>query len=169
MHAVTRLYCLLLLTGCATVPRAEDAALASRLAGTWHVVASNFPMWLDGKKTSPTFTYGVLGGGKLSDTVRYVENGEVGFIEGTDTQAGTHFTWRGTGLLVFFVSEWDVAAIDPAGAWAVISFSRTLATPEGVDVITRDPKPPPDVVEAALGAIAADPALAEKARGLTRL
>ena len=51
------------------------------------------------------------------------------YVEGVDTQrgGGAAFTWRGTGLLVFFVSEWEIAAIDPDGAWAVVSFSKLLA------------------------------------------
>lgn len=164
---------LLLLAGCAGVPfrtATTPASLeASALVGTWHVVASNFPMWLDGTKTKPTFTYGVLPGGTLSDVVRYEENGAVGYVEGTDTQDGTHFTWRGTGALIFFTSEWDVAELDPNGEWAVIVFGRTLATPEGVDVITRAAVPPAEVFEAALRAIAADPALKLKADGLKKL
>lgn len=163
-----RILCLLLLLcGCATV-RPGPPFDAAQLAGTWHVVATNFPMWLDGQKTNPTFHYGVLGDGKLSDTVRYVEDGAPGFIEGIDTQlgGGRGFRWRGTGLLVLFVSDWEVAAIDPAGEWAVVSFSKTLATPEGVDVIRRTKGPPP---EEALAAIAADPELKARAEGLKPL
>ncbi len=161
---------LVLLSGCASVPlkvaSTPTTLDAAALAGTWHVVATNFPMWTEGKKTKPTFNYGVLGEGRLSDVVRYVEDGAPGYIEGVDTQdkeTPTHFTWRGTGLLVLFVSAWDLVALDPAGEWAIVYFSSTLATPEGVDIITRRLQPPP---EAALAVIAADPVLKEKAAGL---
>ncbi len=162
---------LLLLTGCASVPlktASTPATLeAGALAGTWHVVATNFPMWTEGKKTNPTFNYGAMGEGRLSDVVRYLdEGGAPGFIEGVDQQdreTPTHFTWRGTGLLGLFVSAWDLVAVDPLGEWAIVYFSSTLATPEGVDIITRRRQPPPD---AALAAIAADPVLKEKAAGL---
>lgn len=163
---MTRVLPLLLISACATTGRGEPPFDAAQLAGTWHVVATNFPMWLDGTKKHPTFHYGVLGEGKLSDTVRYVEDGEVGAIEGIDTQHGRRFTWRGLGLLVLFASEWEVAAMDPAGEWAVISFSKTLATPEGVDVIVRTKGPVP---QAARDAIADCPELSEKAKGLTDL
>jgi hypothetical protein len=166
----------LIASGCAAVPLRTAATPATfdaaELAGTWHVVATNFPMWTGGEKTNPTFNYGVLGEGRLSDVVRYREGGEVGSIEGTDSQSAevpTHFTWRGTGLLVLFTSEWDVVAFDRAGEWAVIYFSSTLATPEGVDVITRSATPAPEALEAALNLIANDPVLSLKAIGLKKL
>lgn len=166
----------ILLSGCAGVPlrtAATPATLdAAQLAGTWHVVASNFPMWTSGTKTRPTFHYGVLGEGRLSDTVRYLENGELGFIEGIDTQSAqtpTHFTWRGLGLLALFSSDWDVVVLDPSGDWAVIYFSSTLATPEGVDVITRAAVPSAQQLAAALSAISGDPVLSVKAAGLKLL
>ncbi len=145
---------------------------AKTLAGTWHVVASNFPLWTKGTKTNPTFNYGVLGEGRLSDTVRYLEDGKPDHIEGIDRQDAevpTHFTWRGLGLLALFTSEWDVVAIDADAGWAVISFSSTLATPEGVDVICRDRSPAPGVLQAALDIIASDPVLSARAVGLVKL
>lgn len=166
----------LALSACATAPLklavTPSTFDARSLAGTWHVVATNFPMWTQGTKTQPTFTYGVLGEGELSDLVRYVENGAPGLVEGTDRQSATtptHFTWRGVGWLALFSSAWDVVAIDPAGAWAIIAFSSTLATPEGVDIITRHAVPSPAVLAAPLAVIAADPVLREKAKGLTTL
>ena len=169
-----RIAALLLLTGCAanplrvaSTPTTLDAAA---LAGTWHVVASNFPLWTKGDKTNPTFHYGVLGAGRLSDTVAWLEDGSTGFIEGTDVQSATtptHFTWRGTGLLVFFTSAWDVVAL--GDDWAIIYFSSTPATPEGVDVITRVARPTATMLDAALAVIASDPVLSLKAAGLKKL
>jgi hypothetical protein len=169
-----RITSLLILTSCAAVPlrvASTPATLeAPTLAGTWHVVASNFPMWTQGNRTNPTFHYGVLGAGRLSDTVRYLEGATTGFIEGTDLQSAsipTHFTWRGTGLLVFFTSEWDVVAL--GDDWAIIYFSSTPATPEGVDVITRLAQPTAQTVDTALALITQDPLLRLKATGLKRL
>lgn len=171
-----RFMLLFVLSGCAAAPlRTATTPItldAAELAGTWHVVASNFPMWTEGGKTNPTFHYGVLGEGKLSDVVRYREDGEAGFIEGIDTQSRktpSHFTWRGLGLLALFTSDWDVVALDPSGEWAVIYFSSTLATPEGVDIITRSAKPLPEHLEAALKLIAEDPVLSVKATGIKKL
>jgi lipocalin len=167
---------LLVLSACATAPLklavTPTSFDARALAGTWHVAATNFPMWTEGAKTQPTFSYGVLGEGELSDLVRYVERGAPGLVEGTDRQSATtptHFTWRGVGWLALFSSGWDVVAIDPDGAWAIIAFSSTLATPEGVDIVTRHAAPSPEFLEAPLAVIAGDAVLREKAKGLKTL
>jgi lipocalin len=167
---------LLALSACATAPLklavTPTTFDARALAGTWHVVATNFPMWTEGAKTQPTFSYGVLGEGELSDLVRYLENGAPGLVEGIDRQSATtptHFTWRGVGWLALFSSGWDVVAIDTAGEWAIIAFSSTLATPEGVDIITRSAAPSPELLEVPLALIASEPLLRERARGLRLL
>jgi hypothetical protein len=51
------------------------------------------------------------------------------------------FTWRGKGLLFFARSNWEVVLKDPGGEWAVIHFSKTLFTPEGVDILFRTGTP----------------------------
>jgi lipocalin len=165
----------LLLGACAAAPLRVASTPATltceQLAGTWHVVATNFPMWTKGSKTSPTFTYALRPDGTLSDVVGYLEDGKPGTIEGVDTQdpkAPAHFTWRGLGWLALFSSAWDVAALDPAGEWAVISFAATLATPEGVDVIFRTP-PSDEALAQVLSFVAAEPALRARAAGLLPL
>jgi lipocalin len=166
-------------SACASVPlrvaSTPTALRAEALEGTWRVRATNFPMWLDGARTAPTFTYGPPRRDdqtvQFDDTVGYLERGERGTIEGVDTQhpsVATHFTWRGRGLLALVSSEWDLVALDPAGQWAVIAFTPTLFTPAGVDVVARTA-----LDEDTLGRVRAlldgDPVLAPMARGLTRL
>jgi lipocalin len=165
----------LLLTSCAAVtplrlPVTPTALDARELEGTWHVVATTFPMWLDGKKTAPRFTYSNVrtddGVTQMDDLVSYVEDGTPGSIEGVDTQGEvpTHFTWRGKGLLALFKSEWDVVFVSADRSWAIITFSKTLATPEGMDVISRTPEFPNE----ALRVIEAHEAL-KRLAPLTRL
>jgi hypothetical protein len=166
-------------SACASVPlhvaTTPTSLQAEALEGTWQVRATNFPMWLDGARTAPTFTYGLARRDgevvRFDDTVGYLEHGERGTIEGVDTQhpsVATHFTWRGRGLLSLVSSEWDVVALDPAGQWAVIAFTPTLFTPAGVDVVARTALD--DVTLGRVRAlIEADPVLAPMARGLTRL
>jgi lipocalin len=165
----------LLLPACAAAPlnlaSTPRTLELSQLAGTWHVVASNFPMWTRGGKTGPTFTYGLRGDGTLSDLVGYVEDGKPQTVEGIDTQdpaAPAHFTWRGVGWLALFSSEWDVAALDPGGRWAVISFSSTLATPEGVDIIFRE-WPSEAELAVVMELVAAEPGLRARSVGLVPL
>jgi hypothetical protein len=164
-------------TGCATtrplVPRPPEAVRIAELAGTWHVLESTFPMWLEGPKTDPSFTYRVIEGDekhRMDDTVAYRENGEPDTIEGVDTQDpedSSHFTWRGKGLLFLFKSEWYVVMRAPDRSWAVIYFSSTIATPEGVDIIARTPTFPEPTLAQIRAAIAADPQLHTKATGLS--
>ena len=163
-------------TGCATtrplVPRPPDVVQPAELAGTWHVLESTFPMWLEGAKTDPSFTYRVIESGegsRMDDVVAYLKNGEPDTIEGVDTQDpedSSHFTWRGKGLLFLFKSEWYVVMRAPDRSWAVIYFSSTVATPEGVDIIARTRDLPEATLAGIRAAIFADPLLREKAAGL---
>jgi hypothetical protein len=163
------------LAGCGGLPPQVPrggAFDARRLEGGWHVIASNFPMWLEGNKTDPNFIYRVQPGGdavELEDTVAYTESGRREMIEGTDTQdprSPAHFTWRGKGLLAAFASDWVVMATGPEDRWIVLYFTKTLATPEGVDVLARAPILSDEDREAVSRLLAADPFLKQKSRGL---
>lgn len=115
------------------------------MEGQWHVVQTNFPMWLKGDKTDPRFHYERLdrpGGPWLSDTVTYVQNGQLKRIKGVDKALNaphTAFQWRGKGLLCLLTSRWDILHIDWSQGWAIIHFEASLFTPEGYDVIARRP------------------------------
>lgn len=114
------------------------------LQGTWYIHFSNFPMWLKGDKTNPTFNYtiekqdGIEG---LKDEVIYLKKGKqksiVGFDKSTNT-TNTQFVWRGRGLLSLLKSKWQVLYVDPTNTWAVIGFEKTLFTPSGYDVISKN-------------------------------
>jgi len=163
-------------TGCATtrplVPRPAEAIVPEELAGTWYVLESTFPMWLEGTKTDPSFTYRPIEGDekrRLDDLVSYRNDGEPDSIAGVDTPDpgdSSHFTWRGKGLLVFFTSDWYFVLRAPDRSWAVIYFSSTVATPEGVDIIARTPSLPEATLAQIRAAILGDPTLREKAVGL---
>ena len=54
------------------------------------------------------------------------------------------FKWRGRGWLAIATSRWRVLGCsadveDPARAWAVTYFEKTLFTPAGLDVYAREP------------------------------
>lgn len=167
------------LLGCATLPPGvprTDSFEAKRLSGGWHVLASNFPMWLTGEKTDPVFIYGIKSPpgepAKLDDTVAYNESGRRETIEGTDTQdpnMPSHFTWRGNGLLAAFASDWAVVATAPDDRWMILYFTKTIATPEGVDVIGRTPEISEEDRAAVERLLARDPFLLERSRGLVWL
>lgn len=165
--------------GCAAAPlvlaRTPSHLDAQTLVGTWRVGASTFPMWLDGTRASPRFTYSELqrrdGRVSLRDVVSYQRNGAVETIEGVDVQHATtptHFTWSGRGFLAAFTSEWDVVFLDEQHGVAIITFSPTLATPSGLDVISREPLTEEGWVEA-LAEIERTPELKAMSGGLKRL
>lgn len=118
----------------------DQRTLADLLPGTWTIRATNFPMWLAGDKLQPQFTYGLVSEEPLvlSDDVSYRAEGEEKHILGQDAWNGEEFVWRGRKLLRLFASRWSVAGISDDGTIAVIHFSKSLATPAGVDVIVRE-------------------------------
>ncbi|GAB3918211.1 hypothetical protein [Larkinella terrae] len=124
--------------------------LIQTLVGTWFICSTNFPMWLKGDKTNPTFTYTLLdkkGKTVLLDEVKYLKNNKIKTLTGFDYPDPADeraFVWRGQGLLSLVRSHWKVALLDSSGQWAVIWFSKTLFTPEGVDIISRSPTLPAD-------------------------
>ncbi|MZD08053.1 hypothetical protein GTW43_23645 [Streptomyces sp. SID5785] len=118
-----------------------------RLAGTWHIVCSSFPMWQGDRRTEATFTYTPLRSGgpgdqTMTDVVAYrTRSGRRRRIVGVDTRLATRpgsvYRWRGRGVLSVLSSEWEVAETGPDDAWAVVLFSRSLVTPAGADVVVR--------------------------------
>ncbi len=123
----------------------ETLDLAALLPGDWSVVATNFPMWLDGTKLAPCFSYELLRGQPLtlSDTVTYRDaTGQEQRIEGRDTWRRDRFVWRGAGRLRLVTSRWEVSGTGAGDNLVAIRFDRSLMTPSGVDIIARHDSPP---------------------------
>ena len=116
-------------------------ALHELLQGTWTVEGTNFPMWLDGQRKLPTFTYQVTQTDPvvLADDVAYsTPAGEIKHIFGTDRETPDGFVWRGKGLQKLISSRWTVSGHNPEGTIVVLRFEKTLFTPAGIDVLVRD-------------------------------
>lgn len=144
------------------------------LLGTWFIHSTNFPMWLKGDKVHPTFNYSIVSKKEnvLLDEVKYLKNGKEKSIVGYDTQDpndATAFVWRGKGLLSLLKSKWKVALMDDSGQWAVIWFSKTLFTPEGVDIISRTPSLSPDIIRQIKSKMEQDSLLKKHATSLKML
>ena len=113
------------------------------LEGKWFINQSNFPMWLKGNKTNPTFNYTLIqknGEPRLLDEVQYSKKSKVKSIIGHDkplNENNNSFIWRGKGVLAFVKSKWNILYIDPEKQWMIIHFQKTLFTPEGYDVVSR--------------------------------
>ncbi len=131
---------------------------AMNLEGAWHVVATNFPMWMKGDRTRPRFIYSnprvVEGLQRFDDTVEYVQGGRTKTITGVDTQESegtSKYVWRGRGWLRFFVSRWQVMYVSADEQCLALSFTKTWATPSGIDLIARSPSVDFSAVLAAIG------------------
>ena len=116
----------------------------SLLEGKWYVVATNYSMWLNSKNTNPYFNYTNFREQnrklKFDDCVTYTKSNTEKKIKGRETQKNDNelkFVWRGKGLLGMFKSKWRVIATDKEGRWIAIYFSKTVVSPEGVDIIAR--------------------------------
>jgi hypothetical protein len=122
------------------VDEISEEFLGDLLPGEWAVGATNFPMWLTGERLSPRFTYGLRRTSplELDDRVSYLtRSGAAKSIVGVDRFSRGIFTWRGRALLKLFASRWAVVGASSAGDFVVIRFSKTLATPAGVDIVVR--------------------------------
>ncbi len=115
------------------------------LEGTWYIHMTDFPMWLKGDKTNPTLNYSIKqkkGIQILEDRVIYQKNNKQKTILGFDTpldhSSNRKFIWRGQGILSILKSHWEVLYISENENWAVIYFEKTLFTPKGYDVISRN-------------------------------
>lgn len=145
------------------------------LAGTWFVVSTNFSMWLESDKTNPAFHYTIEERNTktiLFDEVTYIKKGKAKSIRGHDFQDKDNpnaFTWKGKGLLRIAKSKWEVKLIDEEHEWAVIYFSKTLFTPEGVDIISREAAMSPETLNEIKEKMAADPDLKEHIASLKEL
>jgi len=137
------------------------------IAGKWHVVETNFPMWLKGDKLNPTLNYTmVLRSDQevLLDEVKYEQSGKIKTISGydyPDTENPNGYIWQGKGLLYFFKSKWEIILADPHKQWAVSWFSKTLFTPEGVEIISRTATLPETTIAAIKEAMKHDAMLAK--------
>ncbi len=170
-------------SGCFPMPvkiaREPQVLDAKRLVGEWYVSATNFPMWIEGDRKEPRFRYSNVetrnGIVTMHDEISIAgESPEqrVTMLQGTNLQdpdQEAHFTWRGGGLLHLVTSEWYVARLSDDATVALIFFTETIATPAGVDVITREANPGAEVMRLAERWIAEDGFLREQAQGLVWL
>jgi hypothetical protein len=119
----------------------DEHTLARVLPGTWRIGATNFAMWLKGDRLKPSFTYDLRSSDPLTlgDTVGYsTTSGKSKKISGVDHYRSESFVWRGSGVLKLLTSSWSVIGISADSNIVAIRFSKTLATPAGIDVIIRD-------------------------------
>ncbi|MFK7784676.1 MAG: hypothetical protein AB8B56_06165 [Crocinitomicaceae bacterium] len=129
----------------------EKVIKLTDLEGLWYVNQTNFPMWLKGNRTAPRLNYTIQTKRKdtvLFDRVNYIQNEKEKNIKGYDwalNENHTKFVWRGKGLLRILKSKWEILYINLEEQWAITYFEKTLFTPEGYDVISKEETLSPDI------------------------
>jgi hypothetical protein len=114
------------------------------LNGTWHVVQSTLPMWKSNRNVRITYTPVPDDPKRLDDLVEYqsLTGEKLKSIHGIDTPNETFpasYDWRGKGWLKIASSHWEVLGYGAEeGGWAVTYFAKTLFTPAGIDVYSRE-------------------------------
>ena len=86
----------------------------------------------------------------------------------SDTEASLGYHWRGKGWLMIASSKWEILGYgNEEGStteWAITYFAKTLFTPAGIDIYSRDPTGlRPETVEGIKNALAKDEDLKELA------
>lgn len=143
-------------------PSTFDLPSLRTLSGTWHVTHSTLPMWKSKRNVRITYTLLAPSSSpdseppRLDDLVSYqtLTSQKVRTIRGIDTVSGSgaksgqgqytrcgEFDWRGKGWLAVASSHWEILGSGRAGEgdmWVVTYFARTLFTPAGIDIYSRD-------------------------------
>ncbi|KAJ5086878.1 hypothetical protein NUU61_008185 [Penicillium alfredii] len=120
------------------------------IKGTWHVTHSSLPLW-KGKRnvnisyeTLPADSAEVI---KIDDLVRYqaIGSNKIKSVHGIDTPTPGDpgaWDWRGKGWLRIASSHWECLGFghvdDNNNQWMVTYFAKTLFTPAGIDIYSRD-------------------------------
>lgn len=119
------------------------------IVGTWHVTHSSLPLWKG--KRNVNITYKLLpadsaGIQKIDDLVQYQAVGSetIKTVHGVDTPTpGTPgaWDWRGRGWLMIASSHWECLGFgdtEDDNQWVVTYFAKTLFTPAGIDIYSRN-------------------------------
>ncbi|KAJ5781166.1 hypothetical protein N7457_006326 [Penicillium paradoxum] len=118
------------------------------IIGTWHVTHSSLPLWKG--KRNVNITYKLLpadaaGIQKIDDLVQYqaIDSEKIKSVHGVDTPAPDNpgaWDWRGRGWLMIASSHWECLGFGDVddNQWVVTYFAKTLFTPAGIDVYSRN-------------------------------
>ncbi|OQD69183.1 hypothetical protein PENPOL_c002G03164 [Penicillium polonicum] len=119
------------------------------IIGTWHVTHTTLPLWKG--KRNVNITYKLLpadttGVQKIDDLVQYqsIDSEKIKSVHGVDTPTPGNpgaWDWRGKGWLMIASSHWECLGFghtDDDDQWMVTYFDKTLFTPAGIDVYSRN-------------------------------
>lgn len=119
------------------------------IIGTWHVTHSSLPQWKG--KRNVNITYKQLpadsaGVQKFEDLIQYqsIDSEKIKSVHGVETPTPGNpgaWDWCGTGWLMMASAHWECLGFgrtDDDNQWIVRYFDKTLFTPAGIDVCSRN-------------------------------
>lgn len=101
-------------------------------------------MWKSNRNVRITYSSLPNAPGKLDDLVEYqsLTGEKLKSVHGIDTPNQSFpasYDWRGKGWLRIASSHWEVLGYGPEeGGWAITYFAKTLFTPAGIDIYSRE-------------------------------
>lgn len=125
------------------------------LTEAWHVTHSSLPMWKSKRNVQIKYTplppskpeLSQENTDRIDDIVSYqsLDTPKLQTVEGIDKASSTtggEWDWRGKGWLKIASSHWEILAWGEEevthNKWVVTCFAKTLFTPAGVDLYSRD-------------------------------
>ncbi|KAJ5367166.1 hypothetical protein N7541_001107 [Penicillium brevicompactum] len=118
------------------------------ITGCWHVTHSSLPLWKGKRNVNITYTLLPAQSGvqKIDDMVRYqaIDSDKVKSVHGVDTPTPGNpgaWDWRGKGWLIIASSHWEClghGVTEDGNQWIVTYFAKTLFTPAGIDIYSRN-------------------------------
>ncbi|EKV06481.1 Calycin [Penicillium digitatum] len=127
------------------------------ITGTWHVTHSSLSLWKG--KRNVNITYKLLptdsaGVQKIDDLVQYqaINSEKIKSVHGVDTPTPGNpgaWDWRGKGWLMIASSHWECLGFghaDDDNQWIVTFFEKTLFTPAGIDIYSRNKRGLPQTI-----------------------
>lgn len=118
----------------------DVSSLGRLLPGSWHLRATNLPMWLTGERLSATFEYELVGEDPLVLGVAAsyaTPEGETRQVRGVARSAHDGFVSPGKGLRRMLSSRWSIAGASEDGSVVVIRFQKSRLSLDGLDVLVR--------------------------------
>ena len=126
------------------------------LCETWHVTHSTLPMWKSKRNVCIHYTplepsspsIKKENTDRLDDLVTYqsLNSEKITTLHGVNKASSDdsrgEWDWRGKGWLKIAGSHWEVLGwgeeLETANKWVVIMFAKTLFTPAGMDMFSKD-------------------------------
>jgi hypothetical protein len=145
------------------------------LSGTWFLAASDHPLWTDGKREAPTYTFTPTEKDQqkiLTEEIKYIEKGNIKSIHGEDFPHELNhraFTWTGKSPDGKRECRWEVKLVDETGLWMLTWCEKTDKEPEHVHILTKETQFEEDILSKIKKQMLADATLKDHVPALKKL